>query len=32
MAGELENYELPTEEIQRALASKEMPEINESQF
>ena len=32
MAGDLEDYELPTEEIQRALASEEMPKIDESQF
>jgi len=32
MTGDLENYELPTEEIQRALASEEMPKIDESQF
>ncbi|MBA7646772.1 Tryptophan synthase beta chain [subsurface metagenome] len=32
MTGDLEDYELPTEEIQRALASEEMPKIDESQF
>lgn len=32
MTGDLENYELPTEEIQKALASEEMPKIDESQF
>ncbi|MFX1408739.1 MAG: TrpB-like pyridoxal phosphate-dependent enzyme [Promethearchaeota archaeon] len=32
MTGDLEDYELPTEEIQKALSSEEMPKINESQF
>lgn len=32
MTGALENYELPNEEIQKALASDEMPKIDESQF
>ncbi|MFX1589776.1 MAG: TrpB-like pyridoxal phosphate-dependent enzyme [Promethearchaeota archaeon] len=32
MTGELMEYELPTEEIQKALASEEMPIIDESQF
>jgi len=32
MTGALENYELPSEEIQKALASDEMPKIDESQF
>ncbi|MCK4382332.1 MAG: TrpB-like pyridoxal phosphate-dependent enzyme [Candidatus Lokiarchaeota archaeon] len=32
MTGELIDYELPSEEIKRALSSKEMPIIDESQF
>ncbi|MHA2397425.1 MAG: TrpB-like pyridoxal phosphate-dependent enzyme [Promethearchaeota archaeon] len=32
MTGALENYELPNKEIQKALASDEMPKIDESQF
>lgn len=32
ITGELMEYELPTEEIQKALASEEMPIIDESQF
>ena len=32
MNGELREYELPTEQIQKALQSKEMPKIDESQF
>ncbi|MFX1574444.1 MAG: TrpB-like pyridoxal phosphate-dependent enzyme [Promethearchaeota archaeon] len=32
MAGELEDYELSTEEIQKALSSQEMPNIDETQF
>ncbi|MFX1309231.1 MAG: TrpB-like pyridoxal phosphate-dependent enzyme [Promethearchaeota archaeon] len=32
MKGELREYELPTEEIQKSLTSEEMPEIDESQF
>jgi len=32
MTGNLKDYELPTDEIQRTLASKEMPLIDESQF
>ena len=32
MTGDLVDYELPTEDIQKALASPEMPNIDESQF
>jgi tryptophan synthase beta chain len=32
MTGELMEYELPTEDIQKALASEEMPVIDETQF
>ncbi len=32
MNGELKDYELPTEQIQKSLTSKEMPKIDESQF
>ena len=32
MTGDLEDYELPTEEIQKALSSEEMPKIDESQM
>ncbi|MHA2120471.1 MAG: hypothetical protein ACW990_04610 [Promethearchaeota archaeon] len=32
MTGALENYELPNEEIKKALSSDEMPKIDESQF
>jgi tryptophan synthase beta chain len=32
MKGNLMDYELPTEDIERALASEEMPKIDESQF
>ncbi len=32
MTGDLEDYELPTEEIKKALSSEEMPKIIESQF
>jgi tryptophan synthase beta chain len=32
MSGDLEDYELPTEEIQKALSSEEMPKIDESQI
>jgi len=32
MSGELEDYELSSEEIQKALSSREMPNIDESQF
>jgi len=32
MTGDLIDYELPTAEIQKALASEEMPKIDESQF
>ena len=32
MTGALENYELPTESIKKALESEEMPNINESEF
>ncbi len=32
MTGALEDYELPTENIQKALQSEEMPNINEAQF
>jgi hypothetical protein len=32
MTGDLEDYELPTIDIQKALASDEMPKIDESQF
>jgi len=32
MTGYLEDYELPTEEIKKALSSEEMPKIIESQF
>jgi len=32
MTGELTDYELPNEEIKKALSSKEMPIIDESQF
>ncbi|MEE9377212.1 MAG: TrpB-like pyridoxal phosphate-dependent enzyme [Candidatus Lokiarchaeia archaeon] len=32
MNGNLEDYELPTEEIQKALTSNEMPKIDETQF
>lgn len=32
MAGDLVDYELPSEEIKKALASEEMPKIDESQF
>jgi len=32
MAGNLVDYELPSEEIKKALASEEMPTIDESQF
>jgi len=32
MNGNLEDYELPTEEIQKALDSDEMPKIDETQF
>ncbi|MFX1457753.1 MAG: TrpB-like pyridoxal phosphate-dependent enzyme [Promethearchaeota archaeon] len=32
MTGDLEDYELPSDEIQKALNSEEMPKIDESQF
>ncbi|KKK40540.1 hypothetical protein LCGC14_0492710 [marine sediment metagenome] len=32
MTGDLENYELPTKHIENALASEEMPNIDETQF
>jgi len=32
MTGDLQDYELPTAEIEKALASPEMPNIDESQF
>ena len=32
MTGDLVDYELPSEEIQKALSSSEMPNIDESQF
>lgn len=32
MTGDLKDYELPTEDIQKALSSSEMPNIDESQF
>lgn len=32
MTGDLEDYELPTEEIKKALSSEEIPKIIESQF
>ncbi|MFX1257434.1 MAG: TrpB-like pyridoxal phosphate-dependent enzyme [Promethearchaeota archaeon] len=32
MTGDLKDYELPTEEIRKALSSPEMPKIDESQF
>jgi len=32
MSGKLEDYELPKEDIKKALASPDMPKIDESQF
>ena len=32
MTGDLKNYELPAKDIEKALASEEMPNIDETQF